>query len=149
MTGSDKEDSVLFGGLDVEKTKVFSIIKNILMSKDKLLLILLGGILLLVISLPMSNDKDNQSILSKNTETYDTDSYFTITEKKIEDILSISSDVGKVKVMINQKSQGEVEGIIIVCEGADKPKVVADVSQALTVLFGIPVNKIKILKMEE
>lgn len=149
MTGSDKEDSVLFGGLDVEKTKVFSIIKNILMSKDKLLLILLGGILLLVISLPMSNDKDNQSILSKNTETYDTDSYFTITEKKIEDILSISSDVGKVKVMINQKSQGEVEGIVIVCEGADKPKVVADVSQALTVLFGIPVNKIKILKMEE
>lgn len=149
MTGSDKEDSVLFGGLDVEKTKVFSVIKNTLMSKDKLLLLLLGGILLLVISLPISDDKDNQSILSNNTETYDTDSYFTITEKKIEDILSMSSDVGKVKVMINQKGQGEVEGIVIVCEGADKPKVVADVSQALTVLFGIPVNKIKILKMEE
>lgn len=133
----------------MEKTKVFSVIKNTLMSKDKLLLLLLGGILLLVISLPISDDKDNQSILSNNTETYDTDSYFTITEKKIEDILSMSSDVGKVKVMINQKGQGEVEGIVIVCEGADKPKVVADVSQALTVLFGIPVNKIKILKMEE
>ncbi len=47
---------------------IFSTLKNLQLSKDKLLLILLGGILLVIISLPVKgkNEADN-TVTSKDT----------------------------------------------------------------------------------
>ena len=41
-----------------------------------------------------------------------------------------------------------VAGVVIACEGADSNTVKEAVTEAAQVLFGIPVNRIKVLKME-
>ena len=42
----------------------------------------------------------------------------------------------------------EIAGVVIACEGADNNTVAASVTEAAQVLFGISVNRIKVLKME-
>lgn len=41
----------------------------------------------------------------------------------------------------------EIEGVIVVCEGGDNSKLVNDITTAINSLLGVPVHRIKVMKM--
>lgn len=134
------------------------------MQKDKILLILLAGILLIIIVLPTNksiNRKDTGSGLYSNSQNNYSLEYTKVLEDNLEAILSKTQGVGKVNVMITLKDMGSeskndkkkiapiIQGAVVVCEGADNPKVTLMIIDALKASLGIDVNKIMVLKMEE
>lgn len=201
--------------------------------KDRLLIIILSGVLLMIIALPVNGgekkssegsfipsfvnersesegddtDGDNLSGLhAPNEQAGDLsteDVYICAMEDKVEKILSNMDQVGKAEVIITLKSSGEkivekdvpvtrsntdeqdsqggsrilnsidsgeatvyetesgkstpyvvkttspqVEGVLVVCEGAGKGSVSKNITDAIEVLFGIEPHKIIVVKMK-
>lgn len=88
----------------------------LLKNKDRLIILLLGGVLLLVIALPVSdhnsNSTDRKSVMSeavsaKGTREGDTQDYASYLEEKLENTLSKVNGVGRVKVMVTLKASSE------------------------------------------
>lgn len=91
-------------------------LKTLLMKKDRLVILLLGGILLLVIAIPVSNKDEADSggknaladSVSKEAEgTLGTEDYASYLEEKLADKLSRVKGVGQVEVMVTLKSSSE------------------------------------------
>lgn len=185
-------------------------IKNSLMGvmkKDKLILILLAGILLVIINLPVkktsSSSQNGETTGSVCASETNLESYVSGLEEKLEKILSRTAGVGEARVCIVAGNKGksivhtqvntadniteetdagggsrrvqektrdedvvftqengrstpfveeelvpEIQGVIIIAQGAGDASVVSDITQAASALLGISVNKIKVLKME-
>ena len=70
-------------------------------------------------------------------------------ESRLSDIVSKVSGVGRCEVMINYTEDGEVFGVIILCEGAESIVVRERLSDLLSSLYGIGANRISILKIRE
>lgn len=88
----------------------------LLKNKDRLIILLLGGVLLLVIALPVSdhnsNSTDRKSVMSeaasaKGTREGDAQDYASYLEEKLENTLSKVNGVGRVKVMVTLKASSE------------------------------------------
>lgn len=81
--------------------------------KDRLLILLLAGVLLLVITLPVSDKSgEEDSSLSQGGQEAGTglsggEDYAQYMEKRLEEALSEVSGVGKVKVMVTLRSTSE------------------------------------------
>lgn len=77
--------------------------------KNQWLIILLVGILLVVIALPTSNDKETEKTTASETEVTEiyTDDYADKMERKVAKILQNIEGVGNVKVMITLKESTE------------------------------------------
>lgn len=144
-----------------------------MIKKDKLILIFLVGILLVIIKLPTKNSSKNNTneynIQSSVTKSSGSD-YGTLMELQLEEILSKVTGVGKTNVAVILKDSGktvlnledsdntskkiekedkpEIQGVLIVAEGAGNVEIVSEITDAVSALLGIPVNKIKVLKME-
>lgn len=175
-------------------------------SRDRLLLIVLAGILLLVIIWPVSDGSSEERVPEKSDISLDqeavSENYTSIMEQRLQSILENVDGAGKVQVMITVKgtseqviekdesysesrnTQGEnesnstvsdsisrsestvydnsssggspyvvkemlpeVEGILVVAEGAGDETVVNEITYAVQVLFDVPVHKIKVAKM--
>ena len=43
----------------------------------------------------------------------------------------------------------EVEGVIVVCEGGDNKILVSDITNAVESILGVPVHKIKVMKINQ
>jgi len=88
------------------KNKLF---KNV--GKDKLLILIMTGILLVVISLPTKSPNSSStsppSSTTPNTSSTNTADYEEYLEKKIENLLVKVQGVGKVKVMVTLKASSE------------------------------------------
>lgn len=194
-------------------------VKKLMGNKNNLLILILGGVLLLVIALPIRNEKDSgstvQSPLPEQTSTGATNTkaapvntedaveYAACMEEKLEEALSQVSGAGKVKVVISMKSseekivekdqpitrsntseedsqggirninnvesgestvysgtgtesdpfvtkvlQPQVEGVLVVAEGAGTGSVSKNMSEAVQVLFGVEAHKVKVVKMQ-
>lgn len=86
-----------------------NLLKNV--GKDKILIIIMVGILFIVISLPTkssnSSSSSNAAITTSNTNTVNTTDYEENLEKKIESLLTEVQGVGKVKVMVTLKASSE------------------------------------------
>lgn len=179
----------------MKSSKIFTSLKNLNLSKDKLLLILLGGVLLIIISWPVKDDSGSktdkdpgQTAETPSSAEYGFDEdYARALEEKIEDLLSKAEGVGKVQVMVTLKNAGEiilksdvktngdtkeetviyekgsngsltpfvtdrivpqVSGVLIIAEGADNARIIADIIEAVEAVLGIGSNKIKVMKME-
>lgn len=52
------------------------------------------------------------------------------------------------KPYIQDEEMPEIVGVLIIAQGAGEASVVSEITQAASVLLGIPVNKIKVMKME-
>ena len=48
---------------------------------------------------------------------------------------------------IIMENMPEVEGVIVVCEGGDNKILVSDITNAVESILGVPVHKIKVMKM--
>ena len=55
---------------------------------------------------------------------------------------------GVSKPYIQDEEMPEIVGVLIIAQGAGEASVVREITQATSVLLGIPVNKIKVMKME-
>lgn len=49
---------------------------------------------------------------------------------------------------VTEEEMPEIQGVVIIAEGAGDARVVSDITEAASALLGISVNKIKVLKME-
>ncbi|RDY30394.1 hypothetical protein [Lachnotalea glycerini] len=83
------------------------------MKKDNYIIILLVGVLLIVIALPVSDNKDKEEkagveSLTNNEEETQVLTYVDEQEKRLGEILSQVQGVGDVKVMITLKSSKEL-----------------------------------------
>lgn len=173
-----------------------------LFTKERLPIVLLVGVLLVVISIPVKNTRENQNTETEYTNEVSHNDYVMDIEKRLEDILKNTSGVGQNKVMITVRNTGkeviysqldvdsvfttetdsggtrvteemsqkesviyteengvskpyiqdeempEIVGVLIIAQGAGEASVVREITQATSVLLGIPVNKIKVMKME-
>jgi stage III sporulation protein AG len=113
--------------------------------RDKILIILLIGIIMLVISIPTSGTTGVAgSIGVTDTSTGDESEI----EAKLKRCLSKVKDVGETDVIVTYESDGKtVCGVIIVAKGGDNGTVVTQITEAVEALLGLPAHKIKVLKM--
>jgi len=102
------------------KNKLF---KNV--GKDKLLILIMTGILLVIISLPTKSTKSPSTSTpistTSNTNSITTTEYEAHLEQKIESLLEKVQGVGKVKVMVTLKASSEK---VLVSEDTYSEKVV-------------------------
>ena len=75
--------------------------------KDKWLIILLVGLLLVVIAMPVSDIKSDQTQQMQKAENASEDTYADALEKRLENALAKVEGVGNVKVMITLASSSE------------------------------------------
>lgn len=114
--------------------------------KDKILILLLIGIIMLVISIPTS--KKSSSVNLYNGFDYTADEEESCLETKLKRCLSKVEGVGEVDVIVTYESDGKTaEGVIIVAKGGDNGTVVTQITDAVEALLGLPAHKIKVLKM--
>lgn len=125
-----------------------------LLKRDKIIMLLLLGVLLVVIVVPTGRK-------TKKTETQT--SVENELETKLSKLLSQTTLAGKSKVLITMKndkdgsldvvkdenySAAKIMGVLILCEKANDMRVVTELTETVSALLGVPVNRIKVLKME-
>ena len=70
-------------------------------------------------------------------------------EERLTETISNVSGVGRCEVMLSYADDGEVEGVIVLCEGADSVAVRQSLTDLLGSLYGIGRGRISILKIKE
>ena len=131
-----------------------------LLKKENMALLILGGLLLVVIAMPIKKE-DTKVTTSDSASFYVTqpqvvDEYSALLEKQLEEMLAKVSGVGRVEVMITLKTIEErdqilypqVEGVLVTCEGAGRGTVNADITEAVQALFNLAAHKVKVLSMQ-
>lgn len=138
---------------------VLSKIKKI--KADKWFVILMAGILLLVICIPTKTNKktfgtgfnidsfgggstEGNGFSAEDTGMVSEDSV----EEQLKQILEKIDGVGQVEVMITANPEyNQIEGVVVVAEGADIPQVRQEIIETAQALFPIAAYKVKVCKM--
>lgn len=120
------------------------------LKKTDYIVIMLCGLLLLVIATPTGSKINLKNGVKDNLAA-------TSDEIRLKNVLEKMNGVGRVEIMINKKEEQktnlfgdekqQVEGIVVVAEGADYPSVNKDIMEAIMALFDVEAHKIKIVKM--
>ncbi len=61
----------------------------------------------------------------------------------------VTDDNGNTIPYIVQEIEPEVEGVIVIAEGGDNPRIAMDIMEAVEVLFNVPLHKVKVMKMSD
>lgn len=131
------------------------------MKADKWFVILLAGILLLVICIPAkTNNKTLGTGLNIDGFNGDTGKGNGLSaedagmvsegsvEEQLKQLLEKIEGVGQVEVMITANSEyNQIEGVVVVAEGADIPQVRQEIIETAQALFPIAAHKVKVCKM--
>lgn len=125
-------------------------IKNI--GIKNMVLLLIAGILLLVCAVPgiFETEDDEEMFVHYQQETVTGAGTVTpalSVEEQLEKTLSAIEGVGDTEVMF--LNDPDMEGVVIVAEGAKKAEVMQYISDAVEALFGIPKHKIIVLPMRK
>ena len=125
---------------------------------NKIITIILVGLLLLIIVMPMGNvdEKDKETSSDYKEEEKMVDSKSAYYEERLKAILEKSYGPGTMEVMVHmsesEKSSGmyqestmEVDGILIVAD-VDEMAYVGDISFAVCALFDLPAHKVAVIK---
>ena len=141
-----------------------------MMKKDKLIILLIIGVIFLLINFPAKTKKNTTDTKENTTGEIEENSYVKNMEKRLKQVLSQIEGVGENEVAITVKNNGksivqktnkddysqdekadetpEICGVLIVAEGADDIEINSKITKATSVLFGISINRINVLKME-
>lgn len=65
-----------------------------------------------------------------------------------ESTVMVTDENGELAPYIIQKIQPEVEGILVIAEGGEDFNVILNIMEAAEVLFDVPANKVKVMKMD-
>ena len=68
-------------------------------------------------------------------------------ESVVESVL-YTEDNGISKPYVQELEMPEIQGVVIIAEGADKAEIITAITEAASTLLNISVNKIKVMKME-
>ena len=117
------------------------------MKKEHLITGLLFGLLLLIIAIPASSDKNEYETenVSKNS---------ALLEKQLEDALMQIEGIGIVDATIllepfaDEHTSPEIRGILVVASSGDNPVETLKIQQTVMTLFQIDAHKIKVMKMK-
>ena len=137
-------------GIDIKKIKDKRI--------DKLITIILIGILILVVMMPV-NKQDKKTSLddsySGSTNFYDSEEEYY--EGRLKDMLEESYGKGNIEVMVymrhikrdvyaysTQDNEYEVDGVLVVARVSNE-KAVSDITFAISALFNIPTHKVAVI----
>lgn len=116
--------------------------------KDKIFIVILAGILMMVIAMPTKSSSAKSyttgPVISTGSEDYEKN-----LGEELQQMLENTDGVGKVKVLVKTNDAKEVTGVLVVCEGGDDKNLVAYITDAINGLLGVPVHKIKVMKMSE
>lgn len=117
---------------------------------DKLIICLLIGVFLLVICIPTNSKKGGNEEGLTNSVDGEVLTEVEILEQRLESMLQKVQGVGQVEVMITVTGEyNQIEGVVVVAEGADYPQVRQDIMETAQALFPIAAHKIKVCKMVE
>lgn len=130
------------------------IIRNILGNRNNLLILALIGVLVLILAMPQGESEKEITGHMNQTEEENGEEL----EERLERILKNTQGVGEVRVMITKAGQeesfakeegsNEVEGVVVVAEGAENPDVKKKIQDIVVALFPVEVHKIEIVKMK-
>lgn len=68
-------------------------------------------------------------------------------EKRLSGLLSQMDGVGRVRVMVAQRKDGEIDGVVVAAQGADDLGVCLRVQYAVQTLLGVESAKIEIVRL--
>ena len=111
--------------------------------KNQWIILLLVGILLVVISIPT---KTNTKTETGRETSEENEINSTETEQRLENILSQMQGIGKVHVMITYQEESNVEGVVVVAEGAGNGVIVQKITEVVRALFDVDSHKIKVIE---
>lgn len=66
---------------------------------------------------------------------------------KSEETVLVKSDKGDSMPYVIKEIEPRIEGAVIIAQGGDRPEIINEINNAIEVLFGVPVHKIKVMKM--
>lgn len=108
--------------------------------KSQWMILLLVGILLVVIAIPTSNDKES------NVQSDGEEWSATEMEERLEGILEQMQGVGDVHVMITYQDDAQVEGVVVVADGAGSAVIVQKITEVVRALFAVDSHKIMVIQ---
>ena len=111
--------------------------------KNQWVILLLLGILLVVISIPTKTNSETDTSWGTTEEN---ELNATETEQRLENILGQMQGIGKVHVMITYQEETNVEGVVVVAEGAGNGVVVQKITEVVRALFDVDSHKIKVIE---
>jgi stage III sporulation protein AG len=140
-----------------------------LTKKEKWILMLSFGALILLIVLPTGTNKTSKTIeTTAAVITQTSDERFSYLQEYTDDlenrllaVLKGVDGIGEMEVMITLKSSEEeieeknatkktimpeIEGVVITCTGGDSAVVIEEITEAVQALFSVQSHKIKVLK---
>lgn len=110
--------------------------------KNQWIVVLLVGILLVIIAIPTKTNTDSMTETKKPT----TEQNVTDIEKRLVAMLQNIPGVGKVDVMITFRDDEQVEGILVLSEGAGDAVIVRNITDIVQALFDVEMHKIKVIE---
>ena len=116
--------------------------------RDKIFIVILAGVLMMVIAMP-TKSASSKAVTSGSIYSDSSGDYDQTLGKELEEMLGNIEGVGTVKVLLKTSDEREVTGVMVVCEGGDDKNLVAYITDAINGLLGVPVHKIKVMKMSE
>ena len=102
------------------------------LKKSDWIAIALTGVLILIIAMPLS-PKQSDSESTAEQETEETTVYVENGSEK--------------QPYVTKEVLPKVEGVLVVAEGGDDPRVISDISDTVMALFRVEAHKIKVVKM--
>ena len=106
--------------------------------KDGALLVILGIVVVCVAWLAFHTDEKEDNVPTYATET----------ETKVVRLLQEIDGVGEASVIVYEKG-GEIENVVVVCEGANDLRVVMNVREAVASALGAEQKSVKIYLKKE
>lgn len=116
--------------------------------RDKIFIVILAGVLMMVIAMP-TKSSSSKAVTSGSIYSDSSGDYDQTLGRELEEMLGNIEGVGTVKVLLKTSDEREVTGVMVVCEGGDDKNLVAYITDAINSLLGVPVHKIKVMKMSE
>ena len=116
--------------------------------RDKIFIVILAGVLMMVIAMP-TKSSSSKAVTSGSIYSDSSGDYDQTLGKELEEMLGNIEGVGTVNVLLKTSDEREVTGVMVVCEGGDDKNLVAYITDAINGLLGVPVHKIKVMKMSE
>lgn len=120
------------------------------MEKKKILILLIVGLAIVACSYPMNRfAKTSSNVVEETIDEKET--YEKNLETRLANTLSRANGIGKVKVMVTLKNESneetsQIEGVVVIAQGADENRVKTEIYEIVQALFGVPLHKIKVLK---
>ena len=127
--------------------EIISKIKGIKNIKIILGLIIVAILILTYGSVKLKTESLNNGT-TKESQTTVTSAEYTEEEKKLADILSEIEGIGKTKVMICNGTEEQINGVIVVAEGANIPLVELQIKNAVAAALKVNFNSVKVYSMK-